>query len=526
MTRWARPGAFLMLRVGLVLPLLAGCGGLHLYNAGRHKTAEEAKTTYDGVKLLEVITVERANLASVLDAELEVASRHNQVALQAEWFRLVDSSLPLSTAFEQKGIGKRLVQLGVTAKPTVAEDEEALIVDLATLDMEAARHEAKARDAASAIRAMFGAEVPRCEREAPVLPGEAPKNLKDAAAGQAATLATLYGRYVKTCNALLEFWKSFETQKGLSAADEGALPAAYQEWRQDERRLRTAQDAAAAAQDKYKQALTQHGQASASRDLKSLQDQAKALRAALDTLRQAGGTVGGEKAAEERIAQLDRLLEAAATGKVDAKSLEDPELRKAVAVVAGLPSIGDDALRVQANRRKPAVAPLLIEKQRQEIQRDAAARAVERARRRVELRRQKVDALVLELRLLQRARIAADLARKAAGSDPFGLTFREALGAGTSGATKRHLYESIMFYVDSIATARLRQEQLELQLVAVDHEEAVDSAQTAIGLWNALIATPINELVAYHASGIKPEEIAALVIQLVTLGGIATGVNR
>jgi hypothetical protein len=528
MTRWVRPGALLMLHVGLVLPLLAGCGGLHLYNAGRHKTAEEAKTTYDSVKLLEVITVERANLASILNAELEVASRHNQVALQAEWFRLVDSSLPLTEAFEQKAIGKRLVQLGVTANQTVAKHEEALIVDLATLDMEAARREAKARDVASAIRAMFGVEVPRCEREAPALPGEAPKNVKDAAAGQVDTLATLYGRYVKTCNALLEFWKSFETQKGLSAADEGALPAAYQEWRQDERRLRTAQDAAAAAQDKYKQALTQHGQASASRDLKSLQDQAKALRAALDTLRQAGGTVGREKAAEERIAQLDRLLEAAATGKVDAKSLEDPELRKAVAVVAGLPSIGDDALRVQANRRKPAVAPLLIEKQRQEIQRDAAARAVERARRRVELRREKVDALVLELRLLQRARIAVDLARKAAvsGSDPFGLTFREALGTGTSGATKRHLYESIMFYVDSIATARLRQEQLELQLVAVDHEEAVDSAQTAIGLWNALIATPINELVAYHASGIKPEEIAALVIQLVTLGGIATGVNR
>jgi hypothetical protein len=355
----------------------------------------------------------------------------------------------------------------------------------------------------------------------------APENLRDAAGSQSATLDTLYGRYVKTCKDLLQFWKSLEEQKGLSAEAEGALPAAYQEWRHDAQRLRAAERAAAEAQGVYKQALAQQG-ASGPRDLKSLQDRAKPLRAALETLRQAGGTVGGEKVAEERIARLDRLLEAAATGKVDDKTLEDPELRNAVLVVAGLPAIGDEALRVQADRRKPPVSPLLIEKQRQEIQRDAAARAVERARRRVELRRQKVDALVLELRLLQRARIAADHARAAAnaGTNPFGLTLREALGGGTAGVTKRHLYESIMFYVDSIATARLRQEQLELQLVAVDHEEAVDSAQTAIGLWNALIATPINELVAYHASGVKAEEIAALVIQLVTLGGIAIGVNR
>ena len=50
--------------------------------------------------------------------------------------------------------------------------------------------------------------------------------------------------------------------------------------------------------------------------------------------------------------------------------------------------------------------------------------------------------------------------------------------------------------------------------------------ETAIGLWNLLIATPINQLTAYHGAGIKSEQVAALIVQLLTFGSIGVGVNR
>ncbi len=47
-----------------------------------------------------------------------------------------------------------------------------------------------------------------------------------------------------------------------------------------------------------------------------------------------------------------------------------------------------------------------------------------------------------------------------------------------------------------------------------------------IRAWDALIATPINQLAAYHQAGIKPAELADLIVKAVGLGAIGIGVNR
>jgi hypothetical protein len=83
-----------------------------------------------------------------------------------------------------------------------------------------------------------------------------------------------------------------------------------------------------------------------------------------------------------------------------------------------------------------------------------------------------------------------------------------------------------MHYVDTIHTYRAREEALDYMLIALDHDEAVDNSEMAVGLWNSLIATPVNQIAAYHGSGVRAEDVAALVIQALSLGGIAVGVNR
>jgi hypothetical protein len=104
-------------------------------------------------------------------------------------------------------------------------------------------------------------------------------------------------------------------------------------------------------------------------------------------------------------------------------------------------------------------------------------------------------------------------------------TLLKALATPNSPA-KAALWLSLMHYVDTIHTYRAREEKLDYMLIALDHDEAVDNSEMAVGLWNSLIATPVNQIAAYHGSGVKAEDVAALVIQALSLGGIAVGVNR
>jgi hypothetical protein len=399
--------------------------------------------------------------------------------------------------------------------------------------------EAAVRREAKAIQLRFGVEPPPCEPGTPLDETQLPSKLKEAAKDRLATASELYKEYVGACARLQEFPVTARKERiDKLAAPDKVLGIAYGDWLTADTALRRAQRDAAAAQARLDEVLRHYDEAvkdlpRAARDAPArgpLAEQIDRLRQALAALEGAGGALGADLASDERARRINRLLEAAASGKLDDAQLEDPELGKAAAVAAGLPSISEDVLRLLTDRRARRMSVFLIEKQRQELRRDAAARRVERMARRVQLRRQKLDAVLLELRHLHAARLAnrrADAeAGRASGPDPQAGTLRAFLAGQGAPAVRRHLYQGLLAYVDSYASARARQEELELRLVALDHEEAVDSTQVAIGLWNALIATPINQLVAYHGAGIKAEEVAALVVQLVTLGSIGVGVNR
>jgi hypothetical protein len=493
--------------------LLSGCGA-HFHDAGRDATAQAAKASYEEARVLDIIVAERANLDKLLRLELGVAGRHLDTVLRAEWFRLVDSKNPLGTSLMERGVGRRLTQLGLPAADDAAAND--VLATAATLKVvSGALTSGKAIEAARTIRLRFKVDPPPCDDPA-VKSETVPSALAAAAKDRPEAMKALWDEYRQAC--------------APSSGDVpgGALRRAFDEMQGVRDRIRRDRERQQQAGMAFEQALKEFEAAASPvpAGIEEFNRKVESLRALLDQAATQAGALGVETAAAERLRSLDVLLRATAGGKVDAGTLADPEVKKAVMVVATSRALTDEARSIAASRRAPPVSALLIEKQRQEALRAAAARRVDRGERRLQLHEDRFEALVHEVYLLQRARVAAKAAALAApADDPFGRPLASALSAGDVVA-RRLTYQTLFHYLDSIATARRRQEEADYRLIALDHEEAVDASETAIALWNGLIATPVNELAAYHAAGLKAEQIAALLVQFVTLGSIGVGVNR
>jgi hypothetical protein len=91
---------------------------------------------------------------------------------------------------------------------------------------------------------------------------------------------------------------------------------------------------------------------------------------------------------------------------------------------------------------------------------------------------------------------------------------------------KRHLYEAISTLARRRAIAEVQQDEVDMMLVNLAHQEVLTADEYAVRAWNSLIATPVNQLAAYHQTGIKPAELADLIVKAVGLGAIGIGVNR
>lgn len=77
----------------LVLSLcFVGCAGLHPYNSAKHKTMSDTEKAYNEVKLVEVIDIERNNLDTILDQQLEVVRKYNIALRDLKVFSIIDDN--------------------------------------------------------------------------------------------------------------------------------------------------------------------------------------------------------------------------------------------------------------------------------------------------------------------------------------------------------------------------------------------------------------------------------------------------
>jgi hypothetical protein len=89
----------------------------------------------------------------------------------------------------------------------------------------------------------------------------------------------------------------------------------------------------------------------------------------------------------------------------------------------------------------------------------------------------------------------------------------------------RELWKGLAAFFQALA-AEGTQHELTFRLIDVRHREALVAREAALRGWDNLVAVPIDQLDAYYRAGLKPAEIADLLVKALGFGAIAYGVSR
>jgi hypothetical protein len=532
--------------------LLVGCAGIHLYNPGRETTAKDVKTKYAELKLPGVIAIEQQNLDALLEEELAVVREAHSLRLDLALLRIVDDDEPIGFTItgQSTRLSRRLTELGFDGTAAIREF-------LNASDLQSSRAEAvRVRD--DLIFATAGRRAPPCDT--PNLDAALERFVKEVPdANRRPFVQILAEPYVKACTAFLA---------GQAKWGTGEVRRGYDEWRRAEASLaerrtkaKEVEQSLKDATKEYEDAINAQQAAGTSQNRERVEKAAAALRDALAQAGKASNLVGVPALSESRVQAIDTVLTALAGGQIDDKKVSEPDVQRAALVAGGVPSLVGEIDVLVKQSRAPAVSPLVIEKQHQLLLRDDALRRVSFGVQRVALLETKYNALVAEARFLQaqrygvcnvlqpadgKTRINCDTltaslkegkwvctsgkpnevpAPTTLDCGRLGLTWGQGLREGTS-AEKRALWEAIAALGGRLAIARPMQDEADFRLAHLSHLEVAASDEFAIRAWDGLIATPVNQLAVYHQTGIKPAELADLIVKAVGLGGIAIGVNR
>jgi hypothetical protein len=558
-------------RVGILATLatpflIFGCAGIHLYDAGKDSTAKDVKTKYTELKLPGVIAIEQQNLAALLEEELAAVREAHSLRLDLALLRIIDDDEPIGATITGRtmeasqtrpnSFSRRLTELGYA-------DIVALRAFLAASALLSSRAEAVGvRD--DLIYAKAGRRAPACG--AP----DSAKALNEILGSvtdpvKRGMLEIDSQAYERACAEYLAEERRQEATLGA-----GEVSRAYADWRSAQTALagqrlnaQELEQSLKKASEEYEAAIKVEQAAGTSENRARVEKAAGALR---DTLKQAGkasDAVGVPALSGSRIQAIDTVLTVLSGGRIDDKRVSEPDVRQATLVAGEVPALVGEIDVFAQHSRAPAVSPLVIEKQHQLLLRDDALRRVSFAVQRVSLLETKYNALVAEARYLlaqhdsvcnvlqpadAKKRIKCDtlqaslndntwtctyrLERTNEAAPPMpqdcaklGLTWGQGLRDGTP-PEKRALWEAIAGLGGRLAIARPLQDETDLRLAHLSHLEVAASDEFAIRAWDGLISTPVNQLAAYHQTGIKPAELADLIVKAIGLGAIGIGVNR
>jgi hypothetical protein len=106
-----------------------------------------------------------------------------------------------------------------------------------------------------------------------------------------------------------------------------------------------------------------------------------------------------------------------------------------------------------------------------------------------------------------------------------GKPWHETIESPGNTAATRELYKALAAYLQALAIQATQHEQT-FRLIDVRHREALASRESAIRGWDNLVAVPVNQLEAYYQAGLKPAEIADLIVKALGFTAIAVGVSQ
>jgi hypothetical protein len=512
----------------LVLPLLASAG-CHLYDAGNHAAAQSAQTSFRDAKIAASLDAERALSREMSKAELAAARADVEARRDQSLVQILDA--PWSEFAGQ--VNAQTARLTGQTDPVKGLDEVTKLT--------------KASAALQAAQENLASDERKYRVHVASTPGAARLSCPATEPTPAASLPTtsavtrlLVANYAASCNAFVQKQKDYAQAIGGLG---GAIGQVHKELSTERARLQTWKSSRDALDAKYRAALKAYEDAKIARVPAAAADLAAKLKSAQDALQDLTKAAKGAPALPgnpaARLAELDARYDGvvkAVTRMTSDVASKDPGAEVFVSTTLKMSHLQSDE----------ALPALLLEAERLRGQRETAAASLEHAERRTQLLQLQHDALLDELQELKAAREALPAAPNAPaapappppspGKPKPEKPVRPASECMTASATvieshrkgdpacRERIATALLHYANSFTAGEVRVVEARRMQDANLHDEAIDHSAAAMREWEALLSIPVEEVVEYHATGVKPEDLARILVEAAGLTVIGAAV--
>lgn len=522
--RWARFARLAGMLVAAAA--VSGCANLYLHSDTRQRQAETTNKAWAEIEQESLFKTERENLTKLAQAEQQTQVR---VAAAIREYLAAVITAPGRDGEDAQAREKRAVG-SVVVKRALSEFA-ALVGPLDTYDKRV-----KAADELAPIENSIAGLATRLQGvdspilgcadlgDGPALPQKAQEWL-DTLTGPARSGANDSLRTLREDCKRLNETKAAQSAAGVDASPVGAMKAAIDQRNADRRELALQQAVFQSAKARYVAALKAYAAAEAAAQSPSsdatvaakVGKAAESLRTEIDLLRGLNNALAQEFIANETLDSIDGSLSAIAAGKAG------DDAKKGVVFAVQAPALIDRYQAALAQAKKPLVLPLLIRRNAEQLQRDAAAADVKLLQAKVDTSERIVGAVQAEATALRRAvRELEDAGqlKPAALSQPWA----EAL-ASTSDKSKQLLLSGTARYLDAASRLEGERFRLEYARIALDHQRGLAYAEVSVAQWANLIGAGVGQLDAFAKGGIDKAVLTDLA-KIIGLFWIGHGVNQ
>jgi len=519
--------------------LLAGCANgssVRLYDQSSAQVSSAVAQKFAAADLAGTVAQQEKNLDALLAEELQVIQENFALRRDITLLEIADNGTAIAASYRDMvvlplrklGVDASKVRGFLTAADTIALREEEL----------------------EKLRVRYGSSIGRAA------PQCADVHSTDVGDIEPEAKRRLAQRRLEGIGKACDEIAKLEATQWLST---GGIRRSEQAVTDARDRLAEIESKLASARGDVQQAAKAHGAAvdAAKKAGKTGEELRKAIKESADKLSSTLEKVAKaapEALAEERLSALMSLLQAAAGADVNVE--DDESLQRAVLAVGGLSSLSADLARLIAESRAPTVSNLLIELQHQTALLEHAREKRSIQRRRIGLLETRYRSFVDEADAVLRLRDAlCDFAHLEAGGkradpqacDGFGVVEDASSGTWTcegiagacaldkpwnaylksspKGDAGREFYEALTQYL-RLFTIRSEQIQANFRLTDLKHRENLAARDAALKTWHNLAAVPIEQLDGYFQSGLKPDEIADLLVKALGFTAITVGVSQ
>ena len=551
----------------------AACEHLPLYNKEKDELAQSAKAAYAEAKVAEALTVQAGNLDRLLKAEVEALNDSAALRLDINLLRMAaDREQPggatsLAAWYNQAGVELKALGFANSSQVKSLQDHN-------VERREAWEQLGSIRDVIAALNSGAKAALPRC----PVDPSDESawkKHLNDIKdADVKSVLSSEYAKYTEECK---KAEKPAPVGNGLVGSAFRQLTAARDEHLSRKLKLKELTAAIRTSAEELKKARqARNTQGKELADLrkkiaKRLEDAkrvGKGLADVVEALRKEAGAEGTLAVANEKIAAINRMIAALSSGEANAEGIKDERLRDAVAQIAThVPTLAGDMEALIKAGTTPPVSHLVLALQHQTIEKAYAKTLVDLADKRLSIlnahyrarsreavawrafglalcdlaiqpedrvnRSSECDSFEVELKSKKverdsKTEVNCRLEGKPISNCVLSKTWHDAFDEWNSASTelkkvqKKKLYRALYHYAEASEAERKALES-EFILADLQHREILAAQRSAAEAWNNIVVVPLEQLAAYHASGIKPEAVAEAVAVILGLAAVGAG---